>query len=57
MKASILELYPTQLALGLYEVNAKIKEFKAMSSNELRDYLKKNPVPFVLGPKNRLSSI
>lgn len=53
MKSPVLDLYPTQLALGMYEVDAKIREFKVMAHHELQDYLEKHPVPVVVGPKKR----
>jgi hypothetical protein len=53
MKSPVLDLYPTQLALGMHEVDAKIKAFEAMGHHELQDYLEKHPVPVVLGPKKR----
>jgi hypothetical protein len=53
MKSSVLDLYPTQLALGMYEVDAKIKEFKGMGHHDLEDYLEKHPVPVVVGPRKR----
>jgi len=53
MKSPVLDLYPTQLALGMYEVDAKIKELGSMGKHTRQDYLKAHPVPFVLGPRKR----
>ena len=47
-KMKISNLRPTQFALGMDEVREKIRDFKKMSSKELEDYMKANPIPVVI---------
>ena len=49
----INSIYPTQLAIGLREVDKRKRRMKRLSSKELRKHLEKNPVPIVIGPKKR----
>ena len=53
MKCRVLDLYPTQLALGLLEVTDKAAKFKKMRPAEIEKYLRDHPVPIVIGPKGR----
>lgn len=53
MKCGVLELYPTQLALGMAEVDEKVASLKKMSSAESARHLRDHPVPIVLGPRGR----
>jgi hypothetical protein len=53
MKCRVLELYPTQLALGLYEVDEKVAHLKKVSSADAERYIREHPVPIVLGPRGR----
>ncbi len=48
----LAELRPTQMAVGMYAVEAKRRkiERRARDTRELRRFLKKRPVPAVLGP-------
>ena len=48
MKRSIYDLRPTQFALGMKEVEAKVKKLKNFTEKELHDYLHHHPVPVVL---------
>ena len=49
----IAELRPTQLTVGMSEVNAKRKEWQARNSKGGAGFLGKHMVPVVLGPKKR----
>lgn len=53
-KVKILDLRPTQFAVGMLEVDEKIKEVKKYSKKELKSYIKDHPVPVVLGPQGDL---
>lgn len=43
------ELLPTQNAVGLDEVNDKVRRYSAKTKDELKDYLMVHPVPVVIG--------
>lgn len=47
MKAKVLELRPTQYAVGMLEIDEKIKEVTTFSKSKLKAYIKENPVPVV----------
>ncbi len=47
MKAKILKLRPTQFAVGMLEVDEKLKEVREYSKKKLKRYLKDNVVPVV----------
>lgn len=51
MKKPILELKPTQFALGLHEVQRKLSKMKDMGRDERREYLRARPVPVVISPQ------
>ena len=51
MKRLILDLKPTQFALGLREVARKVAKLKAMGHDERHEYLHARPVPVVLSAK------
>jgi len=53
MKVSVLDLYPAQLALGMHEVDAKIKHLRSMEHDERQEYLEDHSVPVVIGPRMR----
>ena len=48
MKRSIYDLRPTQFALGMREVEAKVKRLKNLKDKELHEYLHEHPVPVVI---------
>jgi hypothetical protein len=50
MKRRILELRPTQFAVGMKEVDRRIGKFQALSEKKLDAYLRRHPVPVVVGP-------
>lgn len=61
MRIDVLQLHPTQLAVGMYQVSFKCGRLKAMfdrdrkeGSSSLEDYLREHPVPVVRGPKGQL---
>lgn len=49
MKVKILSLRPTQFAVGMLEVDEKIKEISSLSKKEIKRYIKDNIVPVVKG--------
>jgi hypothetical protein len=51
VKIGVLELRPTQIALGVREVARKAAKLRAMSHDERRDYLHSRPVPVVRAPR------
>lgn len=54
MKQNILDLRPTQMALGMREVQIRAKRLKDMKDSEREKYLQDNPAPIVVGKKKRL---
>jgi hypothetical protein len=50
MKALVLDLKPTQFALGMREVARKTKELQSMSRDERHEYLHSRPVAVVISP-------
>jgi hypothetical protein len=50
----VLELRPTQLAVGMIEVKAKEADLSSKKPSKLDAYLKKNPEPVVRGPGGAL---
>lgn len=51
MKCKVLELRPTQIAVGMKEVESRVQKIRNLKSRELEDYLKDRLVPVVLGPR------
>lgn len=47
MKCKVLNLRPTQFAVGMLEVDEKIKEVSLYTKKELKKYVKSNVVPVV----------
>ena len=56
-QAPILSLRMTQMDVGMREVKDKTRKLQAMKHAELKDFLKKNPVPVVMGPGGRMYMI
>ncbi|MDI4665981.1 hypothetical protein K9U40_16865 [Xanthobacter autotrophicus] len=56
-EVAIDALRPTQLTLGLYEVQRRAKLMGGLSRRELRALIEEKAVPCVLGPKRRLYMI
>jgi hypothetical protein len=53
-KEHVSELRPTQIALGMKEVESKVKRLAALKPHELEDYLRDHPVPYVKSPHGEL---
>ncbi len=53
-QASIKSLHPTQLTIGLIEVEAKRKQLAALSPKDQQEFLESHPMPAVVGPGGRL---
>lgn len=51
---SILDLRPTQITVGMHEVNLKRKEWRSIRDEKGREFLGRHMVPVVRGPKNKL---
>lgn len=47
MKTHVMELKPTQFALGMREVEVKVAKLRKMSGKELDDYLHEHKVPVI----------
>ena len=54
MKINILDLKPTQFAVGMLEVDEKLKEIQKLKKPELKKFVKENPVPVVLSPEGEI---
>jgi hypothetical protein len=50
-KCNVLELRPTQFAIGMLEVVEKIKEIKKLNGSRRKKWIKENPVPVVISPR------
>lgn len=50
-KVKILDLKPTQFAVGMLEVDEKIAIVKEFSKKKLKKYVQDNPVPVVISPE------
>ena len=53
-KQKVLSLRPTQFAVGMLEVDEKIKIVEKYSKKELRKFVKETPVPVVVSPYGEL---
>lgn len=53
-KQNILDLRPTQFAVGMLEVDEKIKQIGAYSKKEFKKFLSESVVPVVRSPDNKL---
>ena len=53
-RVSIADLRPTQLTLGLSEVESRAAKMAAMTPSEREAYLLRKPVPYVLGPGKQI---
>ena len=54
MKVKVLDLRPTQMALGMKEVDYRVAKIRRMKSRELEDYLHERKVPVVFGAQSRI---
>lgn len=55
--AAILDLRPTQFAVGMREVELKTRKLKDLGHSELKDFLRDHPVPVVVAPDRELHLI
>lgn len=53
MKMKILELRPTQMSVGMKEVEHRIKKMQGMKAKQLEDYLHERRAPVIKGAKGR----
>jgi hypothetical protein len=53
-QAPIKSLCPTQLTIGLIEVEKKRKHLSALSAGEQRKFMESHPMPVVIGPGRKL---
>ena len=53
-RQKVLDLRPTQFAVGMLEVDEKIKLVRGYDKKQTRDYIDENPVPVVTGPSGDL---
>ena len=51
-KQNVLNLRPTQFAIGMIEVDSKIKKILSYKEKEIENHLESHPVPIVIGPNN-----
>jgi hypothetical protein len=49
-KYEILSLKPTQFAVGILEIESKIKEIEKLGKNKRKKLIDDNPIPIVLSP-------
>jgi len=53
-RAPLDSLRPTQLTVGMIEVDAKRKRLASLSAGARQEFLEAHPIPAVIGPKERL---
>jgi hypothetical protein len=53
-EASLKDLHPTQLTVGLIVVQDKRKHLAAMSQGDRQSFMKAHPMPAVIGPQGKL---
>jgi hypothetical protein len=53
-QAPIKSLRPTQLTIGMIEVEAKRKQLAALSPKDQQEFLESHPMPVVIGPGKKL---
>ncbi len=56
-RQKVLDLKPTQFAIGMLEVEEKIEIVRGYRKKQLRDFIDENPVPVVLGPDGNIHAI
>jgi hypothetical protein len=50
----VLNLKPTQFAIGMLEVDHKIEELREVKKKVLKQYIKENPIPVIISPHGEL---
>jgi hypothetical protein len=53
-KQKVLDLRPTQFAVGMLEVEEKIQMLQDFSKKQRRQYVDENPVPVVISPEGHM---
>jgi hypothetical protein len=53
-ECEIDQLRPTQITVGMFEVNEKRKHLEELGHHRLRDHLAERPIPAVIGTRGRL---
>lgn len=53
-EASLQDLHPTQLTVGMIVVQDKKKHLAGLSAAERQDFMRSHPMPAVLGPQGKL---
>jgi hypothetical protein len=53
-RQKVLDLRPTQFAVGMLEVQEKIEIVRGYRKKQIRDFIDENPVPVVIGPDDNL---
>lgn len=53
-EASLQDLHPTQLTVGMVVVHDKRKHLAGMSASDRRSYMEAHPMPAVVGPQGKL---
>lgn len=53
-ESPVHKLHPTQLTVGMIEVNDKARHLSKLSKDERREFLHARPIPAVIGPEGRL---
>jgi hypothetical protein len=53
-ESPLKKLHPTQLTVGMIEVNKKRKHLAQLNADEKREFMKKHPMPAVVGPEGKL---
>lgn len=54
VEARVLEIRPTQIAVGMVEVQTRVDHLNSLSGHDLKKYLEARPVPVVAGPGGEL---
>jgi hypothetical protein len=52
-EASLRQLLPTQLTVGMIEVREKIRQMQALKPKDLQEFLMAHPMPVVAGPDGK----
>jgi hypothetical protein len=53
-RQKVLNLRPTQFAVGMLEVEEKIKIVRKFNQKQIQNFIDDNPVPVVIGPEKNL---
>jgi hypothetical protein len=53
-RQKVLDLKPTQFAVGMLEVEEKIEIVRGYGRKQIRDFVDENPIPVVVGPQGDL---